>query len=56
MREEEFELSVGDVLRIGDHIVTVIDIDGAETSFRIDKSETQELNLELAERTLPPLK
>ena len=54
MREEEFELSVGDMLKIGDHIVTVIDIDGAETSFRIDKSETQEFNLEPAERVLRP--
>jgi len=56
VREEEFELSVGDMLIIGDHIVTVIDVDGAEASFRIDKSETQEFNLVPAEQVLRPLK
>lgn len=30
------ELAVGDVLRIGDHTLTVIDIDGSEVSFRLD--------------------
>lgn len=38
MREVELELSVGDVLRIGDYTVTVVDLDGAEVSFRVDDS------------------
>ena len=31
-------LSVGDTLFIGDQIVTVIDIDGGEISFRIEQA------------------
>lgn len=40
-RFREFELSVGDVLQIGEHTVTVVDIDGTDVSFRID-SETDD--------------
>ena len=38
MEEHELVLSVGDTLIIGDQIVTVIDIDGGEISFRIEQS------------------
>ncbi|QDT39326.1 hypothetical protein [Stratiformator vulcanicus] len=37
MRQIEIELSIGDVVRVGDQNVTVIDIDDSgEVTFRID--------------------
>ena len=42
MQELSFELSVGDVLQVGDQLVTVVDIDGPEVTFRIDPVEPQE--------------
>lgn len=36
MNEHEFELSIGEVLQVGEYTVTVVDIDGAEVGFRID--------------------
>ena len=46
MQEQEIELSVGDVLELGDHTVTVIDINGSEVSFRVDSHDTNELQFE----------
>ena len=37
MPEQTIELSVGDVVYIGDRTLTVIDIDGDEVSFRVDE-------------------
>lgn len=37
MPEQTIELSVGDVVYIGDQTLTVIDIDGDEVSFRVDE-------------------
>jgi hypothetical protein len=34
----ELELTVGDVLQIGEHTVTVLDIDNDEVTFRIQES------------------
>ncbi len=42
MQEQEIELSIGDSLQLGQHTVTVIDIDGGEVSFRIDHEEDNE--------------
>ena len=42
----EIELSVGDVLQIGDHIVTIVDIDGQEVSFRIDDRGESPIEIE----------
>jgi len=39
----EIELSVGDTLQIGDCVVTVVDIDGDEVSFRVDQAESENL-------------
>ncbi|HEV8004273.1 MAG TPA: hypothetical protein VGP63_30700 [Planctomycetaceae bacterium] len=33
---QEFELSVGDAIRIGNRVLTLIDIEGGEVAFRID--------------------
>ena len=35
----ELDLSVGDVIQIDDHIITVLDINGPEVSIRIDDVE-----------------
>ena len=35
----DFDLTVGDILRVGDTIITVIDIDNGEVTFRIDEGE-----------------
>jgi len=37
MREYEFELAVGDSLLIDDQILTVVDIDGEDISFRLEE-------------------
>jgi hypothetical protein len=36
-RVQEFELSVGDAIRIGNRVLTLIDIEGSEVAFRIDE-------------------
>ena len=35
----DFDLTVGDILRVGDTVITVIDIDNGEVTFRIDEGE-----------------
>lgn len=42
MQEHELELSVGDSVQIGDRLVTVVEIDGSEISFRIDAAREEE--------------
>ncbi len=39
MQLHEFELLVGDVLQVGEHTVTVLDIENGEVTFRIEESE-----------------
>ena len=50
----EFELTVGDVVQIGDHAMTVVDIDGLEVSFRIDAPDSGEGLSELLYGSFPP--
>jgi hypothetical protein len=42
VQEQEIELSIGDSIQIGQHTVTVIDIEGTEVCFRIEHEEEQE--------------
>ena len=42
MQEHFYELSVGDVVHIGEFVVTVIDIDGSDVSFRIDPGDSED--------------
>ena len=42
VQEYEFELSVGDVLHIGESQFTVIEIDGLEVSFRVDSDGNED--------------
>jgi hypothetical protein len=39
VQEYEFELSIGDVLHIGENQFTVLDIDSQEVSFRVDSGD-----------------
>jgi hypothetical protein len=36
VQTKEFELSVGEAVRIGDRVITLIDIESGEAAFRID--------------------
>ena len=44
MDDARVELSVGESIRLDDHILTVIDIIGDEITFRIDLAEDYELS------------
>ena len=39
MQHHELELTVGDVLQIGEHTVTVLDIENGEVTFRVEEPE-----------------
>jgi hypothetical protein len=54
VHEQEIELSIGEVVQIGDYVVTVVDIDGPEVSVRIDPVESDELVLSGQDRKAPP--
>ena len=41
MSESRFELSVGDSVRLDDQVLTVLDINGDEITFRIDLADEQ---------------
>ncbi len=42
MQERELELSVGDVVQIGNQLLVVVDIENEQVTFRIDDSEVVE--------------
>lgn len=46
MFTHEFELSVGEVLRVGNRLVTVVDIDGDEVSVRIEECSGEAVTTE----------
>lgn len=52
----EIELSIGDVLQIGGCLVTVVDIDGPEVSFRIEGGDSDQMVLETLGSYSPPAK
>jgi hypothetical protein len=51
--EKVMELSVGDVLQIGDCTVTIIDIDGPDVSFRVDQAGDEDTPRQEAGARLP---
>lgn len=53
MQEYELELAVGDAVQIGDCIVTVVDIEGTDISFRIDTPESDDAEAFLASSISP---
>jgi hypothetical protein len=40
VQHQELDLTVGDVVRIGDTLITVIDIENGEITFRIDDADS----------------
>lgn len=47
----ELELGVGDVVRVGDFLLTVVDIDGQDVGFRVDPGDgSDDAILEAVER------
>ena len=54
VHEKEFDLSVGEALRVGDWFVTVVDIDGTDVSFRIDDRFDDDSALDDVERSILP--
>ena len=42
MPKHEFELAEGDSIRVGNRILTVIDIDGDDVSFRVETIDVLE--------------
>jgi hypothetical protein len=53
MEQHEVELAVGDILRLGLCTMTVMDIDGAEVTFRLDEDQPDEPPAS-PRRPLPP--
>ncbi len=46
MSHHELDLTVGDVIQIGDYTVTVIDLDDGEVTFRIQEPDSWEPPIE----------
>jgi len=42
----ELELTVGDVLQIGEHTVTVLDIENGEVTFRVEEAVQRDENVD----------
>jgi hypothetical protein len=55
VQRQEIELSVGDAVRIGNRIITLIDIDGLEVAFRIDEVPLEAAGSEINDKA-PPAK
>jgi hypothetical protein len=55
VQRQEIELSVGDAVRIGNRIITLIDIDGLEVAFRIDEVPLEAAGSEFNDKA-PPAK
>lgn len=51
--DTELELTVGDTFQVGEYLVTVIDTDGEDVSFRVDDVADFELEDETSPE-LPP--
>jgi hypothetical protein len=49
----EIDLVAGESFRIGPHVVTVLDIDGEQVTFRIENLETGEDSLQTVLPSLP---
>jgi hypothetical protein len=50
---EEVDLTIGDSLHVGPHLITVLDIDAGQVTFRIENLETGELSIETARPARP---
>jgi hypothetical protein len=50
---QEFELTVGDAIRIGNRVLTLIDIDGGEVAFRLDEIPSEKRDADSGENFVP---
>lgn len=50
---QELDLVAGESLRIGQHVVTVLDVEGDQVTFRIDNLETGEQLIQTASTPRP---
>jgi hypothetical protein len=50
---QEFELSVGDAIRIGNRVLTLIDIEGGEVAFRLDEIPAETRDPDSGENFVP---
>lgn len=50
MTLQELDLTAGESVQIGQHLITVLDVDGDQVTFRIENLETGELLIQ----TTPP--
>lgn len=50
MTLHELDLTAGESVQIGQHLITVLDVDGDQVTFRIENLETGELLIQ----TTPP--
>jgi len=54
VHEQEIELSIGDSLQIGEHTVTIVEIEGDKVTFRVDHEEDFQLvSIEGGYETIP---
>lgn len=54
MQEQEIELSIGDSLQIGEHTMTIVDIEGDKVTFRVDHEEDfHQVSIEGRYETIP---
>ncbi|MDA1014289.1 MAG: hypothetical protein O3A00_07525 [Planctomycetota bacterium] len=54
VHETELELNVGDCFQVGDYVVTVIDTDGEEISFRVDEADSIDNEDDSEQPEFPP--
>ena len=52
----ELELSIGDAVRIGNRLITVIDVENEQVAFRIDELPQDLAETELLQNFSPPAK
>ncbi len=53
MMIEELDLAEGESFRIGSHLITILDIDGENVTFRVENMETGELHVATSPPTRP---
>ena len=44
MQRQELDLAIGDIFRVGDTTITVIDIENGEITFKIDDADMSDHN------------
>lgn len=50
---EELDLCAGDSLRIGSHVITILDVDDDNATFRIENLDTGEVHIQSSPPSRP---